>query len=110
MSTRYRASIDADFDTPDQARAWLREAEEAAGKMNSDLQSYSIEDLETGKELYIYGVDEQESDYIAAHEGNEDGSNRDVPPFDNDPRTDDQIKQEVYDRLDDDHFEPDGWR
>jgi hypothetical protein len=43
---------------------------------------------------------------------NEDGSNRDVPPFDNDPRTDAEIKQEVYDRLsdpdyDDDH--PNDW-
>lgn len=34
-------------------------------------------------------------------EGNEDGSNRDVPPFDNDPRTDDEIKQAVYDAADD---------
>ncbi len=33
-------------------------------------------------------------------EGNEDGSNRDVPPFDNDPRTDDEIKQSVYDAYD----------
>lgn len=33
-------------------------------------------------------------------EGNEDGSNRDVPPFDNDPRTDEQIKQAVYDAYD----------
>lgn len=45
-------------------------------------------------------------------EGNEDGSNRDVPPFDNDPRTDDEIKQAVYDRMsdpdyDDDH--PEEW-
>lgn len=40
---------------------------------------------------------------------NEDGTNRDVPPFDNDPRTDDEIKQEVYDRLDDDIDEPEGW-
>jgi hypothetical protein len=34
-------------------------------------------------------------------DGNEDGSNRDVPPFDNDPRTDEEIKQAVYDRADD---------
>lgn len=33
-------------------------------------------------------------------EGNEDGSNRDVPPFDNDPRTDDEIKQAVFDAYD----------
>jgi len=32
-------------------------------------------------------------------DGNEDGSNRDVPPFDNDPRTDEEIKQAVYDRA-----------
>lgn len=30
--------------------------------------------------------------------GNEDCSNRDVPSFDNDPRSDEQIKQAVYDR------------
>lgn len=30
-------------------------------------------------------------------EGNEDGLNRDLPPWDNDPRTDDEIKQAVYD-------------
>lgn len=46
------------------------------------------------------------------NEENEDGSNRDVPPFDNDPRSDDEIKQAVYDRLsdpdyDDDH--PNDW-
>lgn len=43
-------------------------------------------------------------------QGNEDGSNRDIPPFDNDPRTDEEIKQAVYDRMrdgDDDH--PDDW-
>lgn len=33
-------------------------------------------------------------------EGNEDGSNRDVPPFDNDPRTDEEIKQSVFDAYD----------
>lgn len=45
-------------------------------------------------------------------QGNEDGSNRDVPPFDNDPRSDEQIKQGVYDRWargeqDDDYGEED---
>ncbi len=39
-------------------------------------------------------------------EGNEDGSNRDVPPFDNDPRSDEEIKQAVYDRMRD---EDDDW-
>lgn len=38
---------------------------------------------------------------VVSYEGNEDGSNRDVPPFDNDPRTDEEIKQAVYDRADD---------
>lgn len=51
--------------------------------------------------------------YNADHEGNEDGSNRDVPPFDNDPRTDAEIKQEVYDRMDNEDYFPtedeDGW-
>ena len=37
-------------------------------------------------------------DEVYELQGNEDGSNRDVPPFDNDPRSDEQIKQEVYDR------------
>ena len=40
--------------------------------------------------------------------GNEDGSNRDVPPFDNDPRTDEEIKQAIYDRDPDDEDHP-GW-
>lgn len=43
-------------------------------------------------------------------EGNEDGSNRDIPPFDNDPRTDEDIKQEVYDRWErgeQDDYDPD---
>jgi hypothetical protein len=49
-------------------------------------------------------------DAAADEDGNEDGSNRDVPPFDTDPRTDDEIKQAVYDRETDDPFEPEGWR
>jgi len=38
--------------------------------------------------------------------GNEDGTNRDVRPFDNDPRSDEEIKQAVYDRYDAD---TEGW-
>jgi hypothetical protein len=41
-----------------------------------------------------------EVDRSFLEDGNEDGSNRDVPPFDNDPRTDEQIKQAVYDAYD----------
>lgn len=40
-------------------------------------------------------------------EQNEDGTNRDVPPFDNDPRSDDEIKQAVYDRLSDPDYDDD---
>ena len=54
---------------------------------------------------------DQEYEYTGTHtwtyaeldaliDGNEDGSNRDVPPFDNDPRTDEEIKQSVYDAYD----------
>lgn len=38
-------------------------------------------------------------------EGNEDGTNRDVRPFDDDPRTDEEIKQAVYDAADREEWE-----
>jgi hypothetical protein len=60
-----------DDDTPDEVRRTL---EFEAGRIRRDLR--------------------------ILEEGNEDGSNRDVPPFDNDPRTDEEIKQSVYDAFD----------
>lgn len=41
------------------------------------------------------------------YDQNEDGSNRDVPPFDTDPRSDEEIKQAVYDRFNDPSFDED---
>ena len=46
-------------------------------------------------------------DYLLLCEWNEDGTNRDVPPFDNDPRSDAEIKDQAYERMSDPDYDPD---
>ena len=41
--------------------------------------------------------------------GNEDGWNRDVPSFVNNPRSDEEINQAVYDRLEDGPAKSEKW-
>jgi hypothetical protein len=86
------------------ARANAPDRDDRERAAESDQGIPRARDLVSGRAQVDDGV-AAAIDVVAAarlyDEGNEDGSNRDVPPFDNDPRSDEQLKQAVYDRADD---------
>jgi hypothetical protein len=84
----------------DPEKAHALEAKLSAGTgVDEELHEALVEHDEYAAESLRLSLQLEEDNDRELFGGNEDGTNRDVPPYDNDPRTDREIKKAVYDRM-----------